>query len=152
MAKIARKGIRRRSDPDLTPDDPACLSADFMRSLDPNATINSTLRNIARNAAGISGEEACLIHLLNRRRNLLELALRHKAGKGFAQAFRPGEGIPGSALRGERCVVEPDLSRNSSGPWKEGARKEGIVSAICLPLRGRKTVLGTLTVLARNPG
>ena len=123
-----------------------------MRSLDPNATINSTLRNIARNAGGISGEEACLIHLLNRRRNLLELALRHKVGKGFAQAFRPGEGIPGSALRRERCVVEPDLSRNSSGPWKEGARKEGIVSAVCLPLRGRKTVLGTLTVLARNPG
>jgi len=47
-------------------------------------------------------------------------------------------------------VVEPDFRKDSSGLWKEEARKEGILSAICLPLRDKRTIIGTLTLLSRK--
>jgi diguanylate cyclase (GGDEF)-like protein/PAS domain S-box-containing protein len=123
---------------------------DFVRSMDPEPSLNSTLRNIARNGVRISGGDGCLIHLLNRKRNLLEVALRYKVGEGFAHPVKPGVGIPGSTLRQRQVVVEPDFRKDSSGLWKEEARKEGILSAICLPLRDKRTIIGTLTLLSRK--
>ncbi len=118
--------------------------------MDPRASLNSTLQNIARNATRISGGDGCLIHLLNRKRKLLEAALRYKVGEGFAHPVKPGVGIPGSTLRQRKAVVEPDLRKDSSDLWKEEARKGGIISAICLPLRDKKTIIGTLTLLSRK--
>lgn len=123
---------------------------DFVRSMDPEPSLNSTLQNIARNGVRISGGDGCLIHLFNRKRNLLEAALRYKVGKGFAHPVKPGVGIPGSTLRQRQVVVEPDFRKDSSGLWKEEARKEGILSAICLPLRDKRTIIGTLTLLSRK--
>ena len=123
---------------------------DFVRSMDPRPSLSRTLQNIARNVARISREDGCLIHLLNRKRNLLEVALRYKATEGFAQSVKPGVGIPGSTLRQRKVVVEPDLGKDSSDLWNEEARKEGIVSAICLPLQANKNAIGTLTLLSRK--
>jgi diguanylate cyclase (GGDEF)-like protein/PAS domain S-box-containing protein len=128
------------------------LLADFMRSMDPGTGLQRTLEMVARNSALIFGEEGCLIHLLNKRRNLLEAVLRKKVGKGFAQPVKPGEGIPGSAFARKKIIMEPLLRGNSSILWKEEARKEGIVSALSMPLRGRKFTIGTLTILSRRPG
>jgi diguanylate cyclase (GGDEF)-like protein/PAS domain S-box-containing protein len=127
------------------------LLANFMRSMDPGAGLQRTLKMIARHSALISGEEGCIIHLLNKRRNLLEAVLRKKAGEDFAQPVTPGEGIPGSAFGRKKIIMESLLGVNSPSLWKEVARKEGIVSALCLPLRGRKSTTGTLTILSRRP-
>ena len=118
--------------------------------MEPGPSLNRTLQNIARNVARTLSEDGCLIHLLNRKRSLLEVALRYKAAEGFAQAVKPGVGIPGSALRQGKVVVEPDLRKDRTGLWNGEARKEGIVSAICLPLRGNKNTIGTLTFLSRK--
>ncbi len=118
--------------------------------MDPGPSLSRTLQNIARNVARISREDGCLIHLLNRKRNLLEVALRYKATEGFAQEVKPGVGIPGSTLRQRKVVVEPDLGKDSSDLWNEEARKEGIVSVICLPLQANKNTIGTLTLLSRK--
>ena len=80
----------------------------------------------------------------------MEVALRYKVGKGFAHPVKPGVGIPGSALRQRQVIVEPDFRKDSSGPWKEEASKEGILSAICLPLQDKSTIIGTLTLLSRK--
>ena len=148
-----RKGMRRPSygpDPSRGKARDFSFWIDFVRPMDPGPSLNNTLQNIARNAARISGGDGCLIHLFNRKRNLLEVALRYKAGKGFAHPVKPGVGIPGSTLRQRKVVVERDLQKDSSGLWKEEARKEGILSAICLPLQDQKSIIGTLTLLSRK--
>ena len=119
--------------------------------MNPKASLDRVLQNIIRKFALTSGEDGCLIHLLNRKRNLLEVILRYKVGEGFARPVKPGVGIPGSAFRQRKAVAEPNLRNNSSDQWKEEAEKEGIASAICLPLRDGKAPIGTLTLLSRKP-
>ena len=122
-----------------------------MRSMEPAAGVEHTLKNIVQNAALISGEKICLLHLLDPKRRRLELALRDQAAGGFARPLKPGEGIPGSAFLMKKEVSAFLPGKNSFGPWKEEAQKEGIISAVSLPLRGRKTIIGTLTFLSRSP-
>jgi diguanylate cyclase (GGDEF)-like protein/PAS domain S-box-containing protein len=126
------------------------LGVEFVRSLDPKAGPNATLRNIARLASRLSGGDGCLIHLLDRERNLLKAACRHGAGREFAAPLKPGQGISGSAFRQKKPVSVSNLMKDPAEPWTRGAQKEGFTSALSLPLRGRQSTLGTITLLRRQ--
>jgi signal transduction protein with GAF and PtsI domain len=123
---------------------------EFVRSLDPKAGLDATLRNIARLASRLSGGDGCLVHLLDRERNLLEAACRHGAGRTFAAPLKPGQGVSGSAFRRKKPVSVADLMKEPAGPWVQAAKKEGFTSALSLPLRGRQSTLGTITLLRRQ--
>jgi len=126
------------------------LGREFVRSLDPKAGPEATLRNIARLTSRLSGGDGCLIHLLDRDRNLLQAACRLGAGRAFASPLKPGEGVSGSAFRRQKPVLAPNLMKGPAEPWARAARKEGFTSALALPLRGRQSTLGTITLLRRQ--
>jgi diguanylate cyclase (GGDEF)-like protein/PAS domain S-box-containing protein len=48
-------------------------------------------------------------------------------------------------------VFSTQRLKNAAGSWEEAALAKGISSILSLPLRGRKCVLGTLTILSRKP-
>lgn len=123
---------------------------EFVRSLDPKAGLDTTLRNIARLTSRLAGGDGCLIHLLDRERNLLEAACRHGAGRKFAAPLKPGRGVSGSAFRQKKPVSASNLMKEPAEPWARAAQKEGFTSALSLPLRGRQSTLGTITLLRRQ--
>ncbi|MCX5917779.1 MAG: diguanylate cyclase [Deltaproteobacteria bacterium] len=123
---------------------------EFVRSLDPKAGLEPTLRNIARLASRLAGGDGCLIHLLHRERNLLEAACRQGAGREFAAPLKPGRGVSGSAFRQKKPVSASNLMKEPAEPWARAAQKEGFTSALSLPLRGRQSTLGTITLLRRE--
>jgi diguanylate cyclase (GGDEF)-like protein/PAS domain S-box-containing protein len=154
MAHTQPKGIGRISYPAELPSSEAKylpLPVDYMRSMEPGKGLRRTLEAVARNSALISREEGCVIHLLNKKRNLLEGVLRKKVGKAYAEPVKAGEGSPWSAFARKKVIRGSLLRGDFPTLWKEEARKEGLVSALCLPLRGRRNTIGTLTILSRKP-
>ena len=126
------------------------LGAGLVRSIDPEAGMDSTLESIARLASRISGGDGCLIHLLDRKQNLLKAVFLYRVGQEFADPVKPGQGIPGMAFRQKKPLSVSDLREGSSGPWREASQKEGFRSATSLPLRGRRRALGTITFFRRS--
>ena len=126
-------------------------STELLRSVEPSSGLEATLQKISRLVSRVFREkEGCLIHLWNKRLNLLEFAAPHGMKAPWAASFKPGEGIPGSAFLRKKPVSSAQHSKNAAGSWEEAARAKGISSILSLPLRGRKCVLGTLTFLSRN--
>jgi len=112
--------------------------------------MDSTLESIARLASRISGGDGCLIHLLDRKQNLLKAVFLYRVGQEFADPLKPGQGIPGMAFRQKKPLSVSDLREGSSGPWREASQKEGFRAATSLPLRGRRRALGTITFFRRS--
>ena len=133
------------------PSGAVCRSTEFLRSIQPSLGLEPALQKISRLVSRFFREkEGCLIHLWNKRLNLLELAAPHGMEAPWADSFKPGEGIPGSAFLRKKPVFSAQSSKNTVGSWEEAAREKGISSILSLPLRGRKDVLGTLTFLSRK--
>ena len=133
------------------PSGAVCRSTEFLRSIQPSLGLEPALQKISRLVSRFFREkEGCLIHLWNKRLNLLELAAPHGMEAPWADSFKPGEGIPGSAFLRKKPVFSTQSSKNPIGGWEEAAREKGISSILSLPLRGRKDVLGTLTFLSRK--
>ena len=127
-------------------------STGFLRSVEPSSGLEDTLQRISRGISRFWGEkEACLIHLWNKKLNLLELAAPHSTGAPWTESFKPGEGFPGSAFLRKKPVFSTQRPKDAAGGWEEAARAKGILSIVSLPLRGRKSVIGTLTLLSRRP-
>jgi len=92
----------------------------------------------------IMGVKGTAIRLLDERTNRLELA----TACGLSQAYVNKGPVEADkslarALEGEPHLVL-DASTDPAVQYPEEARKEGIVSMLALPLRGRRKVIGTL--------
>src|SRR5512136_1990396 len=78
-------------------------SNEFVRSVEPSSGLEATLQKISRLISRFSGEkEECLIHLWNKKLNLLEFAGPHGTEAPWTDPFKPGEGVPGSAFLRKR--------------------------------------------------
>ena len=150
-SKRKNRSARSAKIPRLSPGAISC-STEFVRSVEPSSGLEAALQKISRLVSRFSGEkEECLVHLWNKRLNLLELAGSHGTEVPWTDPFKPGEGIPGSAFLRKKPVFSTERPKDAAGNWEEAARAKGIHSILSLPLRGRKTVLGTLTLLSRKP-
>jgi diguanylate cyclase (GGDEF)-like protein/PAS domain S-box-containing protein len=114
--------------------------------------MEASLQRISRLVSRLSGKKAeCLIHLWNHKLNLLELAEPRRMDAPWADPFKPGEGLPGVAFLRKRPIFFTQPPKDSAGPWEEAARAKGVRSILSLPLRARKSVMGTLTLMSRSP-
>ena len=153
---MASPKTREKKKPSPSPKQPcippeeSSLGTEFLRSIDPAAGMASTLETVARLASRISGDDGCLIHLLDKKENLLKAAHRYRVGREFADSLKPGQGIPGVAFLRRKPVSIGDLRKEPSDPWREAAQKKNLSSAVSLPLLGRRGTLGTITFFRRN--
>jgi diguanylate cyclase (GGDEF)-like protein/PAS domain S-box-containing protein len=147
--KRKKKPARSLKEPSVSPRK-SSPGREWVRSLDPKAGKEALLGNIARLISRLSGGDGCVIHLADRGGNLLEAVCRHGAGREFAGALKPGQGISGSAFRRGKPVLARNLMKETAEPWARAVGKEGFTSALSLPLRGRQSTLGTITLLRRQ--
>jgi len=92
--------------------------------------------------------KGCVLRLLDARTGRLQLSASYGlSGSYFAKGPVEVEHSPldSEALRG-RPVIIPDVSKDNRFQYKEAARREGIVSVLCVPLEVHGKSIGVLRV------
>jgi len=111
--------------------------------------LDRVLREVVEKAPRLLKADGCILYLLNKKENSLQMVHKYNVGRGFLLPLPPGEGKVGTILKGEKAVVVENIARDPSFALRQEARKEGFKSALCAPLRAEKT-LGLLVLLSRK--
>ncbi len=111
------------------------------------------LQSVVKSITEAMQVKACGLRLLDRRTGQLQLSAVHGLSSGYL-AKGPVEvehsPIDSEALRGKTVII-PDVSVDSRFQYKEAAKREGIVSVLCVPLEVRGEAIGVLRVYTDEP-
>jgi GAF domain-containing protein len=97
--------------------------------------------------------KACVLRLLDPRTGQLQLSAVYGLSSGYI-AKGPVDvehsPIDSEALSGNNVFI-PDVSADTRFQYKEAAKREGIVSVLCVPLEVRGEAIGVLRVYTDEP-
>jgi len=98
-------------------------------------------------AARVMHARGCALMLLDEERGELILRATYGLNAGYRERppLRAGEGIAGLVAQAGQTLVVDDVRRDARYSHPEVARQEGLVSLLCVPLRVRERVIGTLS-------
>jgi GAF domain-containing protein len=117
---------------------------EFSSSLDLHEVLSSIVKSITE-AMQVKG---CGIRLLDTRTGQLQLVATYGLSSDYI-AKGPVEvassPIDSEAMRGTPVIIE-DIETDSRFQYKEAAKREGIVSVLCVPLEVRGEAIGVLRV------
>jgi GAF domain-containing protein len=106
------------------------------------------LQSVVKSITEAMQVKACALRLLDPRTGQLQLSAVYGLSSGYL-AKGPVDvehsPIDSEALCGKTVII-PDVSNDSRFQYKEAAKREGIVSVLCVPLEVRGEAIGVLRV------
>ena len=111
------------------------------------------LQSVVKSITEAMQVKACVLRLLDRHTGQLQLSAVHGLSSGYL-AKGPVDvehsPIDSEALCGKTVII-PDVSVDSRFQYKEAAKREGIVTVLCVPLEVRGEAIGVLRVYTDEP-
>ena len=111
------------------------------------------LQSVVKSITEAMQVKACGLRLLDRRTGQLQLSAVNGLSSGYL-AKGPVDvehsPIDSEALCGKTVII-PDVSVDSRFQYKEAAKREGIVTVLCVPLEVRGEAIGVLRVYTDEP-
>jgi len=134
---------------------PARTHKDYYNALHQAAlTISSSLeleqvlQSVVMSITEAMQVKGCVLRLLDPRTGQLQLSAGYGLSGGYLSKG-PVEGghspLDSEALRGKPVII-PDVSEDSRFQYQDAARREGIVSVLCVPLEVHGNAIGVLRV------
>ncbi|MEW6094959.1 MAG: GAF and ANTAR domain-containing protein [bacterium] len=122
-----------------------------------NLYLEDILRLITTVTAEVMGSKICSLMLLDEEKQELVIRATHSISQEFCEAYKQkpnlkvGEGIAGKVVKENlpRTVLDVTIEKNYK--YKEIAKKEGLVSLLCVPLAVKGKVIGALTSYTSYP-
>jgi len=115
--------------------------------------LEEVLRSVVRSTTEAMQVKACALRLLNARTGQLEMSAVYGLSGGYL-AKVPVEvehsPIDSEALQGSPVII-PDISTDTRFQYKEAAKREGLVSVLCVPLEVRGKAIGVMRVYTDRP-
>lgn len=115
--------------------------------------LEEVLQSVVRSTTEAMQVKACALRLLNARTGQLEMSAVYGLSGGYL-AKGPVEversPIDSEALQGSPVII-PDISTDTRFQYKEAAKREGLVSVLCVPLEVRGKSIGVLRVYTDRP-
>src|SRR5690349_859204 len=115
--------------------------------------LSEVLQSVVKSITEAMEVKACVLRLLDRRTGQLQLSAVYGLSAGYL-AKGPVDiehsPIDSKALTG-KAVIIADVGTDSRFQYKEEARREGIVSVLCVPLEVRGESIGVLRVYSGEP-
>ncbi|WP_052890020.1 GAF domain-containing protein [Thermogemmatispora carboxidivorans] len=116
--------------------------------------LDEVLHSVAKSIAEAMQVKACVLRLFNKRTGQLEIS----ASSGLSSGYL-GKGpvdvshspIDHEVIQSGKPVFIPDVRVDSRFQYQEAARREGLVSLLCVPLEVRGEVIGVLRVYTAEP-
>lgn len=125
----------------------AALTISSSLELDP------VLQSVVKSITEAMEVKACAVRLLDPRTGQLQ----YNAGYGLSGDYLAKgpvdvehSPIDSEALRGEPVII-PDVAEDSRFQYKEAAKREGIVSVLCVPLEVHGRAIGVMRVYTSEP-
>ena len=108
--------------------------------------LEDILRLIVVVTAQVMGSNICSIMLIDEKKKELVI----KATQSMSEAYNKklplklGEGITGKVIKNKKPLAVKDIMRSKEYKYKEIARKEGLSSLLCVPLKVKNKVIGVI--------
>jgi GAF domain-containing protein len=115
--------------------------------------LNEVLQSVVTSITEAMQVKACVLRLLDPRTGQLKLSAVHGLSSGYLAKGPVDVGhspIDSEALCGKPVII-PDISTDTRFQYKEAARREGIVSVLCVPLEVRGEAIGVMRVYTNEP-
>ncbi|WP_069803978.1 GAF domain-containing protein [Thermogemmatispora onikobensis] len=116
--------------------------------------LDEVLHSVAKSIAEAMQVKACVLRLFNKRTGQLEISASYGLssnylGKGPVDVSHSP--IDHEVIQSGKPVFIPDVRVDSRFQYQEAARREGLVSLLCVPLEVRGEVIGVLRVYTAEP-
>lgn len=115
--------------------------------------LDAVLQSVVISITEAMQVKACALRLLDAHTGRLRLSAVHGLSSGYL-AKGPVDvehsPIDGEALRGKNVII-PDVSVDTRFQYKDEARREGIVSILCVPLEVHGNAIGVMRVYTTEP-
>jgi len=115
--------------------------------------LDQVLQSVVKSITEAMEVKACAVRLLDPRTGQLQ----YSAGYGLSVNYLAKgpvdvehSPIDSEALRGAPVII-PDVSEDSRFQYKEAAKREGIVSVLCVPLEVHGKAIGVMRVYTSEP-
>ena len=115
--------------------------------------LDQVLQSVVKSITEAMEVKACAVRLLDPRTGQLQF----NAGYGLSSDYLAKgpvdvehSPIDSEALRGAPVII-PDVAEDSRFQYKEAARREGIVSVLCVPLEVHGRAIGVMRVYTSQP-
>ncbi len=115
--------------------------------------LDQVLQSVVKSITEAMEVKACAVRLLDPRTGQLQ----YNAGYGLSSNYLAKgpvdvehSPIDSEALRGAPVII-PDVSEDSRFQYKEAAKREGIVSVLCVPLEVHGRAIGVMRVYTSEP-
>ncbi|MEW6103166.1 MAG: GAF and ANTAR domain-containing protein [bacterium] len=122
-----------------------------------NLYLEDILRLITTVTVEVMGSKICSIMLVDEEKQELVIRATHSISKEFYEAYNQkpnlkiGEGIAGKVVKENRAITVLDVTCEKDYKYKEMAKKEGLISLLCVPLCVKGKVIGALTSYTSVP-
>jgi signal transduction protein with GAF and PtsI domain len=113
--------------------------------------LEDILRLITTVTAEVMASRICSLMLLDEEKQELVVRATHSISKEFYEAYNQkpnlkiGEGIAGKVVIENVPRIVLDVTQEKDYKYKEMAKKEGLVSMLCVPMCVKGNVIGVLT-------
>lgn len=115
--------------------------------------LDQVLQSVVKSITEAMEVKACAVRLLDPRTGQLQ----YSTGYGLSSSYLAKgpvdvehSPIDSEALRGSPVII-PDVGDDSRFQYKEAARREGIVSVLCVPLEVHGKAIGVMRVYTSEP-
>ncbi len=122
-----------------------------------NLYLEDILRLITTLTGEIMGSRICSLALLDEEKQELSIRATHFLSEEFCEGYtqkpnlKIGEGIAGQVVLKNQPQAVLDVTKEKGYKYKEMAKKEGLVSMLCVPLCVKDRVIGVLMSYTSMP-
>jgi len=115
--------------------------------------LEDILKLIVTVTAEVMGSKICTLMLLDSRKKELVIKATQSISKEYINKnpLKLGEGIAGRVALENKPIAVYNILEDKNYKYQEIARKEGLVSLICVPLHVKGKVIGVLTAYTSKP-
>ncbi len=121
------------------------------KAISQGITLQDVLNLIVTSVVKVMNVKACMVRLLNREANKLEVAAYHGLSEGYVNKGPvDSDASIEDALRG-RPVSIYDITRDEKARYREEAIREGIRTILSIPLKVKGEVIGVMRMYTSDP-
>ena len=115
--------------------------------------LEDILRLIVTVTAQTLGSKICSLMLLDEKTKELTIRATQSMSEDYnkKEPLKLGEGVSGRAALEKKPVTIPDVVKEKEYKYKDIARKEGLVSLLCVPLMVKGRVIGVINLYTSKP-